>query len=69
MTETTWIDIPTADGFRRVSTTRRTAPAPAARDARATAACIPTCREARPHERWECELLATTPEEWARILA
>lgn len=34
-----------------------------------SAGCIPTCREDRPHERWECEFLATTDEEWARILA
>jgi hypothetical protein len=29
--------------------------------------CIATCDQDAPHERWECELLATTEDEWRRI--
>ncbi len=41
---------------------------PRARPMVTSADCIPTCSVAESHERWECELLATTDEEWERLL-
>ena len=32
------------------------------------AGCIPSCTHEGPHERWECEFLATTGDEWRRIM-
>jgi hypothetical protein len=68
---------PEWDGFR-VTPPPGTLPPPAAHERASlppttsrpmvtSADCVPACSVAEFHERWECEFLATTDEEWENL--